>query len=60
MCVVGILLTCAKHLHGRIVSFRVAIWSHKTNLTPTLLIEVPVPSQEIILKNENKKQFSVI
>ena len=37
---VGILLTCGKHLHNHI---RVEVWAFKT---PSLFIEVPVPSQE--------------
>ena len=43
---VGTLLTCGKHLHERIISLRGKICIHKTRLTPPLLIEVHVPSQE--------------
>jgi len=39
---VGILSTCGKHLHDRIVSPRGEIWAHKTSLTLPLLIKVPV------------------
>jgi hypothetical protein len=40
------LMKCGKNLHDRIISLRGEVWVHKTNLTPPLLIEVPVPSQE--------------
>jgi hypothetical protein len=39
------LSSCGMHLHGRIISLRGEVWSHK-NSTPPLFIEVPVPSQE--------------
>jgi hypothetical protein len=31
---VGILLTCGKHLHNSITSLRGGVWVHKTSLTP--------------------------
>jgi hypothetical protein len=40
-----ILLTCVKHLHDSIMPLKGEVWDRKTNLTPPLLIEVPVPSQ---------------
>jgi len=36
---VGILLTCMKHLHDRIISPRGEAWAHKTSLTPPLLLK---------------------
>jgi len=44
---VVVFLTCGKHLHYRIISPRVEVLVHKTSLTPPLIIEVPVPSQEV-------------
>jgi hypothetical protein len=32
----------------RIISLRGEVWAHKSSLTPTLFIEVPAPSQDII------------
>ena len=43
---VGILLTCIKDLHDRIISLRVKGQEHKTSLTLPPFIEVSVPSQE--------------
>ena len=43
---VGILLKCRNHLHDHIISLKGEVWTHKTNLTSPLFIEVPVPSQE--------------
>ena len=43
---VGILLTCIKHLHDHNISLRGEGQEHKTSLTLPLFIEVPVPSQE--------------
>ena len=43
---VGILLTCGNHFDDRIFSQRGDAWSHKTRITPLLLIEVQLPSQE--------------
>jgi len=43
---VDILLSCGKYLHDRFISLRGEIWAHKNSLTPSLFIEVPVPSQE--------------
>ena len=43
---VGILLTCGKHLHDHIISSKGKFWTHKTSLSPSLFIDVPVPSQE--------------
>jgi hypothetical protein len=37
---VDILLTCVRHLHDRIISLRVEVCAHKTNLTPPRFIEV--------------------
>ena len=43
---VGILHTCGKHVHGRIMSLRGGL-AHKTTLTlPPFVIEVPVPSEK--------------
>ena len=36
----GILLTCGKHLHDRIISLREEVWADKTSLTLPLSIEV--------------------
>jgi len=36
--------TCTNHLHNRIISLRREVWAHKTGLTPSLFIEVYVPS----------------
>ena len=44
---VGILLACAKHLDDYITLLRWKVWAHIYSLSPTLIIEVPVPSQEI-------------
>ena len=46
ICDGGILLTCEKHLHNRIISKRGEGFGHKTSLTPPIFIELPVPSQE--------------
>jgi hypothetical protein len=35
-----------KQLHDPIISIRGKVWAHKTSLAPSLVIEVPVPSQE--------------
>jgi len=48
---IGILLTCGKHLHGRIISLREGFCgglAHKTSLAlpPFFFIEVPVQSQK--------------
>ena len=43
---VGILLTCIKHLHDHNISLRGEGQEYKTSLTLPLFIEVPVPSQE--------------
>ena len=43
---VDILLTCWKHLYDRIISLRGEVSVHITSLTPSLFIEVPVPSLE--------------
>jgi hypothetical protein len=43
---VGILLSCGKHLHDRLISIRGEVWVHKSSLTLPLFIEMPVPSQE--------------
>ena len=43
---VGILLTCGKHLHDRILALQGEVWVHKTSLKPSLFIEVPILSQE--------------
>jgi hypothetical protein len=36
---VGILLTCGKYLHDRIMSLRGAVWVNKNSLTPLLLLK---------------------
>jgi len=41
-----VILTCGQRLPDRIRSLRGEVWAHKTSLTPTLFIEVPVPCQE--------------
>ena len=46
---VGILLTCGKDLHVRIISLRREVWDHTTSLTPPLFIEVPVLSEICVL-----------
>jgi len=33
-------------IHGSIISLRYEVWAHQTSLTPSLLIEVPVTSQQ--------------
>jgi len=33
-------------LHDQVISLREEIWFHKTSLTPTVFIEVPLPTQE--------------
>ena len=44
---VGIVLTCEKHLHDRIISLIGEVWEHETCLTlPFLLIKMSVPSQD--------------
>ena len=43
---VGILLTCRKHSHDRIISLRGDVWAPTTSLTLPLFIEVSVSSQE--------------
>jgi hypothetical protein len=43
---VDILLTCGKHLHDCIISLRGKFSINKTSLTPPLVVEVLVPSQE--------------
>jgi hypothetical protein len=43
---VGILLTCGKHLHGRIKSLWGEAWAHKTSLVPPHFIQMPVSSQD--------------
>jgi hypothetical protein len=40
-----VLLTCEKHLHDYTLLLKGEVWSHKTNLTAPLFIEVPVLSQ---------------
>ena len=42
----GILLTCRRHLHDRIISLLGEVWTHETSLTPPLFIDVSIPSQE--------------
>jgi hypothetical protein len=42
----GILLTCGKNLHDRIISLSGEVCAHKTSLMPPFVIEVAVPSQE--------------
>jgi hypothetical protein len=42
----GILIKCGNHLHNRIISLRGEVFERKTSLTPSFLIDVPVPSQE--------------
>ena len=44
---VGILLTCGKHLHDRIMSVTGEIGLHKASLTPSPFIEVPVQIHDI-------------
>ena len=39
----GILLTSGKHLHGRIISLREEVRTHKTSLTPPLFTGVSLP-----------------
>ena len=36
---VGILLACRKHVHDRTISLTGDVWSHKTSLTPNLLLK---------------------
>ena len=43
---VGILLTCGKHLHDRIISLKGDAWDHNTSLSPPFSIEVSVSCQE--------------
>jgi hypothetical protein len=43
---VGILLTCRKHLHDPIISLRGEVYDHITSLAPHLSIEAPVLNQE--------------
>ena len=43
---VGILLTCEKHLNDHIMLIRTEVWANKTNSTPPLIIDEPVPKQE--------------
>jgi hypothetical protein len=43
---VGILLTCGKHLHDRIISVRGNPLAHKPSSSLPLFIEVSVQSQE--------------
>jgi hypothetical protein len=45
---VEFLITCRKDFHESIISLRrkVEAWAHKTSLTLSLFIEVPVLSQE--------------
>jgi len=38
----GILLTHGEHLHDRIIPLRGEVWTHRTRLSPSLLIEVSV------------------
>ena len=42
---VGILITCGKHLHDRIISLR-GDWAHATIVAPPLFIKVSVQRQE--------------
>ena len=42
----GILFTCRRHLHDRIISLLGEVWTHETSLTPPLFIDVSIPSQE--------------
>jgi hypothetical protein len=37
-----------KHLHDRIISLIVDVWTHKTSFTPPLFIEMPVPIWESV------------
>jgi len=46
ICNVGILLACWKHLHDCIISLRWEVCAHKTCLTPSLFIKVPVRSKK--------------
>ena len=43
---VDILLVCGIRLHDRIISLRGEVWAHKTRLTLSPFIEMPVPGQE--------------
>lgn len=43
---IRILLTCGKHPQDHITSLGGDIWVHKTSLSPSLFIAVPVTSQE--------------
>ena len=43
---VGILLTCRKHLHDRIISLKGEECAHNISLTRHLLLNMSVPSQE--------------
>jgi hypothetical protein len=43
---VGILITCGKHSHDRIISLRGDVWAPTTSLTLPLFIEVSVSRQE--------------
>jgi hypothetical protein len=43
---VGILLTCGKHLHDPIVVVMGEDLAHSTSLIPTYFIEVPVAIQQ--------------
>jgi hypothetical protein len=63
ICDGGILLTCEKHLHNRIISKRGEGFGHKTSLTPPIFIELPVPSQESErsrnFKTENHERLKI-
>jgi hypothetical protein len=45
----GFSITCEKHLHNSIISLKTRgdFSAHKTSLTPSFVIVVPVPRQEI-------------
>ena len=45
---VGILLTRENHLHDYIISLKMDVLAHKTNLTPPYFIQVPLPRQESV------------
>jgi len=42
---VGILFTCEKHLHDRIISLRVEVGAHKISLTQSLFFLLKCPYQ---------------
>ena len=44
---VGLLLTCSKLLHGRIISLRRQIWAHKTSLASHFLLRCLYQAMEM-------------